>query len=105
LVIIEANHDRSLLENGPYPYWLKRRIASPYGHLSNDDAAEAARRCSERLQTLWLAHLSEENNRPELAITRVRRSLQPSFHIDVRTVPPRGLLRWSSLAPHERSVE
>ncbi|MCX7624311.1 MAG: MBL fold metallo-hydrolase [Thermomicrobium sp.] len=99
LVILEANHDRDLLENGPYPSWLKRRIASPYGHLSNDDAAEAARSCGPQLRALWLAHLSEENNRPQLARSCVAREL--GLHRDVRllTLPQRGFCSWPADEP------
>ncbi len=68
-VVIESNYDRRMLENGAYPYYLKRRIMSNTGHLSNSD-------CAEFLPTLIrngttrvvLAHLSRENNMPELAV-------------------------------------
>ncbi len=67
-LIIEANHDRDRLLDGPYPEYLKRRILSGYGHLSNDQCADLLRRvASSRLQRVVLAHLSQENNRPLLA--------------------------------------
>ena len=67
-VILESNHDPDMLRNGPYPYELKRRIASNRGHLSNpDSAALAARLCSAGTRGLMLAHLSQENNEPALA--------------------------------------
>ena len=67
-VILESNHDPEMLKNGPYPYDLKRRIASNRGHLSNPDSAElAARLCSAGTRGLMLAHLSRENNEPALA--------------------------------------
>ncbi len=67
-VILESNHDPDLLMLGPYPYDLKRRIASRRGHLSNaDSAALAARLCASGTKVLMLAHLSLENNTPELA--------------------------------------
>ncbi len=76
-VVIEANHDLELLKNGPYPIYLKRRILSDNGHLSNDDcgglAAELIRRGTKKLV---LAHLSRENNRPELAHRCVSESLR-----------------------------
>lgn len=93
--IVEANHDRHLLEHGPYPPWLKRRIASRHGHLSNDEAAAAACLCGSQLQGLWLAHLSEENNRPELALACVRRRLFPHQDVPVTVLPARGFRRWS----------
>ena len=67
-VILESNHDPELLKNGPYPYELKRRIASRRGHLSNPESAElAARLCASGTRKLLLAHLSRENNDPEIA--------------------------------------
>ena len=67
-VILESNHDLDMLHTGPYPYELKRRIASMRGHLSNSDsAAFAARLCATGTRNLMLAHLSLENNTPELA--------------------------------------
>lgn len=93
--IVEANHDRQLLDSGPYPLWLKRRIASRHGHLSNDDAAAAAGLCSSRLEALWLAHLSEENNHPDLARACVERGLAPDRRVPITPLPARGLYRWS----------
>lgn len=67
-LIIEANHDVEMLKNGPYPAYLKTRILSPSGHLSNDVCGHAlAENMSENLRHVWLCHLSEENNHPVLA--------------------------------------
>ncbi len=67
-VILESNHDPEMLRTGPYPYELKRRIASRRGHLSNAESAEvAARLCAAGTRGLMLAHLSRENNDPSLA--------------------------------------
>ena len=67
-VILESNHDPDMLMTGPYPYDLKMRIASRRGHLSNtDSAALAARLCASGTRALMLAHLSQENNTPDLA--------------------------------------
>ena len=67
-LIIEANHDIEMVMGGPYPKFLKDRILSETGHLSNRDCAIAvAENMSEHLQHVWLCHLSEENNHPELA--------------------------------------
>jgi phosphoribosyl 1,2-cyclic phosphodiesterase len=67
-VILESNHDYDMLMTGPYPYDLKKRIASRRGHLSNpDSAALAARLCAAGTKKLMLAHLSQENNAPDLA--------------------------------------
>lgn len=68
LVMLESNHDIGMLENGDYPYYLKRRILSDRGHLSNEACATAASQLIERGTTrLFLGHLSSENNIPELA--------------------------------------
>ncbi len=67
-LVIEANHDREMLMQGPYPAHLKERISSGTGHLSNDACGEAiANNMSEEMRHVWLCHLSEENNHPELA--------------------------------------
>jgi phosphoribosyl 1,2-cyclic phosphodiesterase len=67
-LVLECNHDADMLERGPYPAWLKRRIAGRLGHLDNAAAASliAALDCS-RLQHVVAAHLSQQNNTPELA--------------------------------------
>lgn len=67
-VVLESNHDPEMLECGPYPYDLKKRIASRRGHLSNAESALlAARLCESGTRGILLAHLSRENNTPELA--------------------------------------
>ncbi len=67
-LIIEANHDVEMLNGGPYPAYLKKRILSASGHLSNVDCGKAiAENMTEHLRHVWLCHLSEENNHPELA--------------------------------------
>ena len=68
-VILESNHDFDMLMTGPYPYDLKKRIASRHGHLSNpDSAALAAHLCATGTKKLMLAHLSQENNAPDIAL-------------------------------------
>jgi phosphoribosyl 1,2-cyclic phosphodiesterase len=68
LAVLEFNHDVDLLRDGPYPWALKQRIRSAHGHLSNEQAATLLMDgASARLRHLVLAHLSDENNRPELA--------------------------------------
>lgn len=67
-LVIEANHDEEMVQGGPYPQFLKSRILSTTGHLSNRNCAIAvAENMSADLQNVWLCHLSEENNHPELA--------------------------------------
>ena len=67
-VLLESNHDVWMLENGSYPYYLKRRIRSNLGHLSNDDCSSALCRLIQTGTTrIILGHLSKENNRAEIA--------------------------------------
>ncbi len=67
-LVIEANHDLEMLLQGPYPQHLKERIQSKTGHLCNRDCGVAiAENMKEGLKHVWLCHLSEENNHPELA--------------------------------------
>ena len=82
-VILECNHDEEMLKTGPYPADLKRRIASRRGHLSNTDCASfSIRLAASGMQRLLLAHLSETNNLPELALGEVRAALAgTSVHI------------------------
>ncbi|MDO5692865.1 MAG: MBL fold metallo-hydrolase [Pseudomonadota bacterium] len=66
-LVLESNHDPDLLARSAYPDFLKRRVASPHGHLSNAQAATALSALRhEHLNVVVAAHLSERNNRPEL---------------------------------------
>lgn len=70
-LFLETNYDEKMLWEGPYPYMLKRRVASTFGHLSNDQAFELIREhAGPELVHIFLSHLSGENNRPELAAAR-----------------------------------
>lgn len=76
LVHIESNHDVRMLENGPYPYYLKRRILADTGHLSNDAcAAELTALAQNGTTRFVLAHLSRENNLPEIAYMTAQAAL------------------------------
>ena len=67
-LVLEANYDEDMLMMGPYPAYLKGRIRGENGHLSNKDSARlVAEYASPALKQIWLCHLSEENNHPELA--------------------------------------
>ena len=67
-LVIEANHDEEMVSSGPYPQFLKDRILSQTGHLSNHDCGLAlVENMTEKMRHIWLCHLSEENNHPELA--------------------------------------
>ena len=72
LLLVEANHDVNMLMVGKYPYYLKQRILGDRGHLSNDTSADLiSRLIHPRLQHVFLAHLSKENNYEELAYETV----------------------------------
>ncbi len=72
-VLLESNHDLRMLETGPYPYYLKRRIMGNFGHLSNENAGRLLN-CilNDKMKYVLLGHLSKENNLPELAFETVR---------------------------------
>ncbi|MBQ9249693.1 MAG: MBL fold metallo-hydrolase [Oscillospiraceae bacterium] len=75
-VLIEANHDEEMLRYGPYPVYLKRRILSEHGHLSNDNCALLARELAlDGTRQIILGHLSRENNTPMRAMDTVRGAL------------------------------
>lgn len=72
-ILMEANHDLNMLELGPYPYALKRRIMSDYGHLSNERCGQLLTDIlHDGLKHILLGHLSKENNYPELALLSVK---------------------------------
>lgn len=74
--IIEANHDLTMLRTGPYPAFLKKRIRSAHGHLSNDDAASLAVYLAQTgTRVLILGHLSRHNNTPGEALRTVQLAL------------------------------
>jgi phosphoribosyl 1,2-cyclic phosphodiesterase len=87
-VVLESNHDPEMLWGGPYPYDLKERIASRWGHLSNPDCAEfAAELVASGTKNILLAHLSQENNDPQLAYNEVLMAIaDPS--VNLRTADP-----------------
>jgi phosphoribosyl 1,2-cyclic phosphodiesterase len=84
-LVLEANHDPEWLRRGPYSANLKRRVASPRGHLSNHQAAEAACALAPHgLKDLVLAHLSKTNNSPARACGTVRKALNGAGYTGVR---------------------
>ena len=76
LVLIEANYDEDMLRHGPYPLYLKERILSQNGHLSNHDCGEQVSRLIRQGTThIILGHLSQDNNRPDIADSTVQSHL------------------------------
>jgi phosphoribosyl 1,2-cyclic phosphodiesterase len=85
-VVLESNYDHDMLAGGPYPEFLKERIAGPGGHISNAEAAEVLKsNASTRMQWACLAHLSQDNNSPTVALNTHRRMLGKQFPICVAT--------------------
>jgi phosphoribosyl 1,2-cyclic phosphodiesterase len=75
-LVIEANYDETMLKNGPYPYPLKQRVRSYTGHLSNEHTARfLADNWHDKLTHIFLCHLSQENNTPEIAFNTVNDAL------------------------------
>lgn len=76
-VLLESNHDEAMLRYGPYPFYLKKRILSDRGHLSNTDCAAFARELAETgTRQIILAHLSRENNTPRKALEETEKALE-----------------------------
>jgi phosphoribosyl 1,2-cyclic phosphodiesterase len=79
IMAFEFNHDEDMLRNGPYPYQIQKRILSSFGHLSNQQAVTALERAlSPQLQHLIVAHISEQNNCPQL-VERMARGVLDSL--------------------------
>ena len=78
-LLIEANHDINMLQLGSYPYYLKNRILGDKGHLSNEACGKLlSRLLNDRLERIFLGHLSRENNFPELAYETVKLEINQS---------------------------
>ena len=102
VLLLEANHDRGMLANGPYPMSLKRRIMSREGHLSNNSCGQLlAEIINPRLSHVFLGHLSKENNTPHAALETVEEEL-------LRCLGPRARgmnMPKISVAPHDGMSE
>lgn len=83
VLYLEANHDVRMLEVGPYPYFLKQRILSDVGHLSNDlSASLICELYHEGLSHIILAHLSHENNMPDVAHATVKHEIDARLNLE-----------------------
>ncbi|MDQ3547926.1 MAG: hypothetical protein M3439_03820, partial [Chloroflexota bacterium] len=103
LIVLEANHDLEMLHRGPYPPHLKRRVASDVGHLANDTCGRALATTLAGITgfpTVWLAHLSATNNRPEAAVAAVTAELTgKDLRLNVYALPRREVgPRWENVA-------
>jgi phosphoribosyl 1,2-cyclic phosphodiesterase len=107
LLILEANHDVEMLQDGPYPHFLKRRVLGQHGHISNLAAAQALSACRDRVPPeVWLAHLSPTNNRPAIAQDAVSDHLAAAGlgHVTVRVAERhRPSLHWQAV-PREHQL-
>jgi phosphoribosyl 1,2-cyclic phosphodiesterase len=92
VIVLEANYDHEMLRRGSYPAHLKRRIQGPAGHLSNDDCAGAlVATVSDRTRSIWLAHLSQNNNAPDVATSTVQGALYlHGLSVSVQALPRYG---------------
>jgi len=98
LLVIESNYDEEMLANGKYPYYLKQRIQSDYGHLGNHQTSDfLADILKDNLSHICLAHLSRNNNTPEKALE----TLQMTFK--KRGINLNGLQSITILARHHPS--
>ncbi|QSZ27412.1 MBL fold metallo-hydrolase [Aceticella autotrophica] len=93
VVLLESNHDVDMLIKGKYPWALKKRILSDYGHLSNESAGEALKKLFElnSVGMVFLGHLSQENNKPEIAHKTVTDMIKKSgvkchIHMALRNI-------------------
>jgi phosphoribosyl 1,2-cyclic phosphodiesterase len=99
LLVLESNHDTALLHSGPYPDFLKYRIASRHGHLSNDQAASLIAQLGPETTEVVLAHLSQKCNSPERAISVARQAVrhtQTKLRVAEQDEPLDTVVRWSS---------
>jgi phosphoribosyl 1,2-cyclic phosphodiesterase len=102
VLLLESNHDARMLADGPYPAHLKRRIGSSRGHLSNVQShalLTAVLRAGPCPHTVVLMHLSEINNRPEIALEVAGDALADAGGVRLFAAPPRGPLRVDAVAP------
>lgn len=103
VLLLESNHDVRMLQAGPYPYYLKRRIMGEQGHLSNETAGQLLSMVlHDHIREIFLGHLSKENNYEQLAYETVRGEVTLSdtpyraddFHIRIahRDVPEEAVV-------------
>jgi len=87
ILLLEFNHDPQMLQNGPYPTLLKQRVSSGHGHLSNQEAGKLLEAVLHpELRHLFLAHISQVNNLPQLALLAAeevlrRADAKPMIHL------------------------
>ncbi len=106
LLVVEANHDRELLRGSPYPRAIQQRIFGRLGHLDNVQCGELIARACAAACDVWLAHLSQQTNSPQIAAAGVRRVLGLAGVAGVRLgVLPRRSPKGPSAAPTWRAED
>lgn len=103
-IVLESNHDVEMLRTGPYPMYLKQRIRSRHGHLSNEDCARgAAALVQAGARQLVLAHLSDKNNNPLTALRTTQRALH-GIQCELY-VAPRGAMEQPLALPAREDMQ
>ncbi len=86
IYLFEANHDIEKLQKGPYPDWLKKRVLSDYGHLSNNASSiYLSKLIGPKTKKIYLMHLSEKNNTEELALKEIA-NIFKTYHIEFNDI-------------------
>lgn len=86
IYLLESNHDVEMLTHGPYPEWVKRRILSDEGHLSNQAAGfYLSKLIGNKTKKIYLMHLSEENNDPNIALKTVK-DLLKEYNVEFKSI-------------------
>lgn len=97
VIMLECNHDVQMLDNGPYPASLKRRVGGNYGHLSNRQAADLLSTMNQKcLTNVLVSHVSEQNNDPLLARDSVQSALKDQ-HTNIEFLTQQEGCDWISL--------
>ncbi|MDE5990702.1 MAG: MBL fold metallo-hydrolase [Clostridia bacterium] len=97
LIMLESNHDIDMLRQGSYPFLLKQRILGKNGHLSNDECAQTISALAKYgTRHFVLAHLSQDNNTPELAFERVAKALENADLVEGKDVFVETALQYKS---------
>jgi phosphoribosyl 1,2-cyclic phosphodiesterase len=100
-ILLESNYEAAMLRDGPYPWALKERILGPFGHLSNGDVGRFLERgLGQDCRLVVLAHLSQKNNHPELALLAAEEALRRGQHegVSIGVADPSGT-GWFTLRP------
>jgi len=95
VLLLESNHDEATLRAGSYPEFLKKRILSARGHLSNEQTHEFLQQLSPRTHTVVLMHLSRTNNDPALAFEAARDALGER-NVQLQVAAPRGVMKFDT---------